>query len=145
MKMKNYEQKKINLFLRNEKHPGILNFLSTFPVHSFFIFLQFRFSRLIHLGETKVFMLEHNLLHPVESTAKLGWRTWIIVRQEVGHVHVFDLFSLWWRRTIGVMDFGATEVAVVGSLNVQVVEHALVENALCIATAKRRNHDENHT
>lgn len=82
-------------------------------------------------------------MHPVESASVFSWWTWIVFRQSWNCVWVHDLFFLWWFGTIGVMNFSTSEVSVFRTLQIPVVQHALIINTLCVAAAKnKRRYDE---
>lgn len=61
---------------------------------------------------------------------------WVIFRQARSGIWVDNLFLLRWRWTLGSVHLGATEVTIVGTLNLQIIENALVVHALCLAAAK---------
>jgi hypothetical protein len=77
------------------------------------------------------------LVQPVESRSVFGWLAWIVIGQVLRCIGIVDLLFLWWFRSVGVVDLGPAEVSVFGTFHVQVVQHALVVDALGRAAAKK--------
>lgn len=76
-------------------------------------------------------LLEHN-----ESRAVLGWCSWVIFGQSRSCVRIEFLLLGRQRRAFRVVDLGPTEVPVAWTLNLPVVQHALVKDTLSLAATK---------
>lgn len=75
------------------------------------------------------------LVEPVESGTVFGLGPWIILRQSRRCVRVHCLFFLRWRRTFRGVNLGAAEISIIGTLQIHVVQDALVVHALRFAAA----------
>lgn len=76
------------------------------------------------------------LMHPVESASVFGWWPRVVVGNRLDGVWIDGLFAGRQFGALCVMDLGAAEVAESGALQVHVVQHALVVDALRCAAAK---------
>lgn len=101
---------------------------------------MFNFISISFIFTTNIPFLNYNdsmhLMHPVESAAVLGWRAWIVVWERRRSIGINNFFFLCRLGAVGVVNLHATEVAVIGTLQAHVVQHALVVNALSVAAAK---------
>jgi hypothetical protein len=77
------------------------------------------------------------LVQPVESTSVFSWWAWIIIGQVWSSIGIMDLLLLWWLGAIGVVDLNPAEISVFRTLQIHIIQHALVINTLCIAAAIR--------
>lgn len=101
---------------------------------------MFNFISISFIFTTNIPFLNYNdsmhLMHPVESAAVLGWRAWIVVWERRRSIGINNFFFLCRLGAVGVVNLHAAEVAVIGTLQAHVVQHALVVNALSVAAAK---------
>lgn len=83
-------------------------------------------------------------MHPVESASVLGWWPRVVVGNRQDCVGIDGL--LLWRQlgALCVMNLGAAEVAVFRTLQVHVVQHALVVDSLRCAAAKTEKSEQIH-
>lgn len=86
-------------------------------------------------------MLTMLLVHPMESASVLGRRARIIIGQFSRSIAINDFAFFRWLRAIGVMNLSATEISVIWTFHLHVVDHAFVVDTLCGAAAKKSQID----
>jgi hypothetical protein len=76
------------------------------------------------------------LHHVMQAAPKLGRWTRIVIGQSWCSVFINGFWSFRWSWSVRLMNFSSTEVAILGSIDTKVVQHALVEDPLRVAATK---------